>query len=448
VKYLPIALLIISCADDAVLNKICGNVIQDKCYAVWYQNGYKDPNINTIDEAKSLQRMAESQVKKNGTLSGSCKLGTPICENDEIVDCVGAVYPEEKDECDGIDNNCNGVTDEDALFIQSQHFNSKYPKLKNPCIDELGSTQGMCKYALIKCINGEFVCTDANNVNYHIEPNKELSCDGIDNDCDGQIDEDLFVGESCYGIGDPDDIWEYWWTAANPPCHSGIKKCIMGVKSCVNQELPKTDDYCGDYIDNDCNGIIDDSNYIKASKIDYVFIVDRSGSMCPYYHNVGGAANAFVQTANPNYRYAIVETTSFSPNVSVISDFTDIDTISTKLLSLDCFGSGSEETYGGLLDTCNIENNPLNLNWDPEAIPIILDFTDEDGQSHIPYNTMAQQVIDMCINNNVLVFVWSHLSSYQLKDVTLQIGGAFFELVANTQQLFDDISSIVLWLCE
>src|SRR3972149_1400441 len=44
---------------------------------------------------------------------GICKKGVPVCnEKNEIVKCKGSILPDPEEVCDGLDNDCNSVTDE------------------------------------------------------------------------------------------------------------------------------------------------------------------------------------------------------------------------------------------------------------------------------------------------------------------------------------------------
>ncbi|MEZ4365700.1 MAG: MopE-related protein [Kofleriaceae bacterium] len=69
-------------------------------------------------------------------------------------------------------------------------------------------------------------------------------CDGADNDCDGEIDEDAqTVGEAC---GDPD-----------PPCSVGVWECTAGELTCSG--VAPTAERCDD-VDNDCDGTVDEGD--------------------------------------------------------------------------------------------------------------------------------------------------------------------------------------------
>jgi hypothetical protein len=140
--------------------------------------------------------------------------------------------------CNNIDDDCDGVTDEDL---------------------EPGDCEGECGQGTLLCVDGEEVC-------FSEKPEEEI-CDYIDNDCDGEVDEDQLNAcgtcgdvpeEVCNGIDD--DCDGEWDEGLNQKCET---ECGVGIETCTNGQwtgctakdpLPE---FC-DGQDNDCDGDIDE----------------------------------------------------------------------------------------------------------------------------------------------------------------------------------------------
>ena len=125
--------------------------------------------------------------------SGACEAGLCCTPN-----ACGICQETPGEICDGQDNDCDGMTDEDFVF----NTGAGCPKQSGVCA---GSAQ-VCGGA------AGWYCNDEVYAAYHqrYEP-VEMACDGFDNDCDGQVDEHAACSEC--GAFEPlavDSHEEYW----------------------------------------------------------------------------------------------------------------------------------------------------------------------------------------------------------------------------------------------
>lgn len=131
-----------------------------------------------------------------------------VCVSDDCNDTDSSVFPGAREWCDGLDNNCDGTTDEgcsascpDADSDGScddadcdDENDSVRPGAVEICGDKLdndcnGATDDGCSGCIDLDKDGYCSDRDCNDRDYRISPKAQEVCDGIDNNCDGATDE-------------------------------------------------------------------------------------------------------------------------------------------------------------------------------------------------------------------------------------------------------------------
>ncbi len=120
---------------------------------------------------------------------------------------------------------------------------------------------GICGVAKQACEKGQWVACTAAQYGADYEKS-ETKCDGKDNDCDGAIDETCTCtkeGESraCYSGSQA--------SQGKGECKDGQQTCTSGKwTDCVGESKP-TQEICADSKDNDCDGIVDEKTQYALS---------------------------------------------------------------------------------------------------------------------------------------------------------------------------------------
>ncbi len=205
----------------------CNGKVDENVVPTWYadadQDGYGNPQVKITTCAQP-----EGYVANNG----------------DCADANAMVNPAIAEVCDGIDNNCDGSVDNGVgpVWYADQDGDG----FGNP-IRQLQFCTQPDGYVDNK--------TDCNDSNAAIFPGAEEVCNGLDDDCDALVDEDVlllwFADTDADGHGNKNNKT----LACTAP--TGFVEDSTDCNDAVNLINPGATELCNN-IDDNCNGLIDD----------------------------------------------------------------------------------------------------------------------------------------------------------------------------------------------
>ncbi len=211
-----------ACASSGSTSCV-GGAVEDSCTAG--EPAASDTTCNGVDD--DCNGVADEDYVSTPTNCGvgACaSTGSTSCVNGSVANSCAAGTPAASDTtCNGVDDDCNGVVDEDYVSTPT-----------NCGVGACASTGST------SCVNGSV----ADSCTAGTPAASDTTCNGVDDDCNGVVDEDY----------------------ASVPTNCGVGVCASnGATSCINGSVADScspgepvPEVCGDGLDNDCNGEADD----------------------------------------------------------------------------------------------------------------------------------------------------------------------------------------------
>ncbi|MEC7986894.1 MAG: MopE-related protein [Myxococcota bacterium] len=170
--------------------------------------------------------------------------GDGFTQDEDCDDNDSQIYPDAIEQCDGLDNNCDGEVDEGVMntFYIDEDFDG-FGDIDQP-IDACEAPDG-----------ASTVGTDCDDQNETIFPGGIEICDGLDNNCDEEIDNG--VGSTFYVDNDADGYGNPATGQVLCAEEEGMVELSGDCDDNNNSIHPGVDEIC-DEIDNNCDGEVDE----------------------------------------------------------------------------------------------------------------------------------------------------------------------------------------------
>ncbi|MBK8705730.1 MAG: putative metal-binding motif-containing protein [Saprospiraceae bacterium] len=363
----------------------------------WYADTDNDGYSNGITQVSCPRPVGYKVAGELTQTTGDCN------------DANAAIKPGATEVCDGIDNNCNGMTDEGVLttyfqdldgdgfgnpFVSTQSCMTpaNYVTNNQDCDDSdplekpgqtwyadldndgysNGITQVSCLRPMGYKLAGELTQTtgDCNDNNAAIKPGAMEICDGIDNNCDGMTDEGVLT--TYYLDSDSDGYYTGSPVIACSPPSPAYVTVVTGGGDCNDNNFnikPSATEVC-DGVDNDCDGMTDEGVFLT-------FYLDADGD--GYYT---GSPVVACSAPGSGYVLSVIgggdcddSDPLEKPGQTWYADL-DNDGYSSGVTQVSCLRPGGYKVAGELTST-STDCNDNNFNIKPSA-PEICDGVDND----------------------------------------------------------------------
>ncbi|MCB9763854.1 MAG: hypothetical protein H6739_29055 [Alphaproteobacteria bacterium] len=176
--------------------------------------------------------------------------GYAACE--ECDDTDRAVNPSATEVCDGVDNDCDGATDEDDAADAATWYGDRDSDGYGDPSDATRACEAPTGYVAD--------ATDCDDANASANPGATEVCDSVDNDCDGATDEDDAADATTWYLDFDSD--GYGGTAFSQTACDAPSGYVADATDCDDTDAtanPGATEVC-DGVDNNCDGDTDEDD--------------------------------------------------------------------------------------------------------------------------------------------------------------------------------------------
>ena len=225
-----------------------------------------------------------------------------------------SINPSATEYCDGVDNDCDGTVDEDdAADASTWYADFDGDGYGDPTVSETTCL------AASGYVSDDTDCDDGDAAVY---PGADEYCNGVDDDCDGDVDEGTPVDvDTWYADVDGDGFGDAGTAQVACTQPSGYADNPLDCDDGAASVNPGADEYCNG-VDDDCDGTVDEDDAVDASS----WYADDDGD------GYGDPADSVVECSQPS---------------NTVADATDCDDADAAV------NPGADEYCNGIDDDCD-----------------------------------------------------------------------------------------------
>lgn len=273
---------------------------------------------------------------------------------------------------------------------------------------------------------------------------QEEDCSGRDLDCDGVIDN--IKAQICYD-GNPADL-----LPRKSECRAGVLGCSSGHVVCLGEILPQVET-CSDTTDRNCDGIVGDG--AGYTPTDLVFVLNHDDVLLGDPSIIVALISFANRYTAATFRYTIIEVpgstgwTTMALNAGDSTDFLNYFAGPTLLAS---YGA----TEYPMVAFYDVATNSYGIKWQPNSIRYLIWFGDDNDCSI--YDTLecengvplySPDTVTTALQSAGIVFVSFADATPDYPPIALATGGFSVYLIGLDSTMIEaDLSNLVAPNCQ